>query len=72
VNEPKVGEPGGFDWVLAGGLGAMISAGDEPLLLMLKAFAVSLGFDARFADAKAAEWLPEFKAHLKKRGIANT
>jgi hypothetical protein len=72
VSEPKIGERGGLDWVLAGALGALLGVGDDALLLTLKAFAVSLGFDARYAEAKAAEWLPEFRAHLKKRGVANT
>lgn len=72
MSRSRIDEQGGLEWTLKGSLGALMGVGDDALLLTLKAFAVSLGFDARYAEAKAAEWLPEFRAHLKKRGVANT
>lgn len=67
----KIGDPGGLEWTLAGALGALMGVGDDALLLTLKEFAVSLGFTEEFAGARAAEWLPQYRAQLKKGGVAN-
>lgn len=66
-----VGAEGGLDWVLAGGLGALLSSGDDAILLTLQAFAVSLGHDETKARQAAELWLPTYRSFLQERGVAN-
>lgn len=68
---PQVGEEGGYDWVLAGELGAMLGAGDRPILLTLRAFAVACGIPEDVAAEAATDWLPLYRGYLKSRGVAN-